>query len=423
MFCEDACLGSSCGLEKMRSINDKLNTEVVERINGSQELVMLTNFARESNEYHYKKCLQERISDVSSWRWVLEDLSKRLDEAVRALKYEENALRVVVERIKDEIQTKQASRPGAMNPLCDVVEEAIKQEYNFLKEEKKKFENLIPELEQQTANLEKTKKRIDKDIQVKDQAISVDENCVDKNYSDAVVDANWKEKKKKGLPIKKWEKRCLTLKRAGLRALSNSIVTRQQVRGARIQLSYAAQAMSARVDTVLRRRIHSNAHKLDDLKWQKEEAIRDLRSLEEEQAYSEQNLIEVMNQERVVAARIMDRAKKPSRELIMDDANRKLRTQLSQIRTFSKELTNNIDRIVSLQHAVSNAISKIDCTLNDLSHILILDEERLSSRTGEVEQKSSSTVSISSHSKMKPQSSEQLTVIQEENEDDYPFDF
>lgn len=60
MFCEDACLVSSGTLDKIRRINDKLNTKVVEQINGSQELVMLTNFARESNEYHYKKCLQER---------------------------------------------------------------------------------------------------------------------------------------------------------------------------------------------------------------------------------------------------------------------------------------------------------------------------------------------------------------------------
>ncbi|CAK1542579.1 unnamed protein product [Leptosia nina] len=199
MFCEDACLGYSCGLDKIRTLNDKLNAEVIEQINGSQELVMLTNFARESNEYHYKKSLQERISDVSSWRWVLEDLSKRLEEAIQVLKYEENALRVVVERIQDEIEnhSKQGSKPGAISPLRDIVEEAILQEYNFLREEKRKFERLLPELEKQIAQVEKTKQRIEKDILIKEQAISVDENCVERNYSDIAVDANWKEKKKK----------------------------------------------------------------------------------------------------------------------------------------------------------------------------------------------------------------------------------
>ncbi|CAK1542583.1 unnamed protein product [Leptosia nina] len=104
--------------------------------------------------------------------------------------------------------------------------------------------------------------------------------------------------------------------------------------------------MAIRVDAVLRRRLHSNTLKLEDLKWQREEATRDLKSLQEEQTYSEQNLLEVMDQERVVAARLSDRAKKPSRELIKDEVNRKLRNELGQIRRFAKELTNNIERIL-----------------------------------------------------------------------------
>ncbi|XP_045505012.1 tektin-B1-like [Colias croceus] len=427
MFCEDACLGHSNGLDKIRNINDRLNAEVVEQINGSQELVMLSNFARESHEYNFKKSLQERISDVTSWRWVLDDLSKRLEEAIVSLKYEDNALKVVVQRIEDEIRehSTQGTRPGAMSPLRDAVEDAIIQEYNFLREEKKKFEKLVPELTKQILLLEKTKKRIECDILNKDQAISVDETCVDKDYRNAKVE-NWKGRKKKGLSMKKWEKRCALLKRAGLRALRYTIVTRLQVRGARVQLSIAAQAMATRVDTILRRRYHTNSLKLEDLKWQKQEAIRDLKSLEEEQSQSEYNLLQIMDQERIVEARIIERARKPGRELIKDDADRKSKYELIQTRLLAKELRKNIERIASLQDAVANAITKIDCTAEDLSQVLLLDESRIRSRTGEVPIVSSGSTlsSAQSHSRDRsPQPSDQLTVIQEENEDDYPFDF
>ena len=60
MFCEDACLGISCGMDKIRNINDSLNADVVEQVNESQELVTISNFLKESNEYQYKKCLEDR---------------------------------------------------------------------------------------------------------------------------------------------------------------------------------------------------------------------------------------------------------------------------------------------------------------------------------------------------------------------------
>ncbi|CAK1542584.1 unnamed protein product [Leptosia nina] len=72
----------------------------------------------------------------------------------------------------------------------------------------------------------------------------------------------------------------------------------------------------------------------------------------------------------------------------------------------------------SLQNAVSSSITKIDCTTDDLSQILFLDEARLRCRSGEVPSTSSSSSRNS-----RPQPSDHLTVIQEENEDDYPFDF
>lgn len=59
MFAE-ACYLGAYGLEDLRVLNDRLNAKVVEQVNDTQELVMLNNFAHESNEYQFKKCLQDR---------------------------------------------------------------------------------------------------------------------------------------------------------------------------------------------------------------------------------------------------------------------------------------------------------------------------------------------------------------------------
>lgn len=69
------------------------------------------------------------MADIASWQWVLEDLNKRLADAIETLRYEHNALRVVIERIKDEVNSRcrDATQPGALQPMCDGVEEAIQQ--------------------------------------------------------------------------------------------------------------------------------------------------------------------------------------------------------------------------------------------------------------------------------------------------------
>lgn len=57
----ESYIGCPCGVEKLRALNDRLNAKVVEQVNETQELVMLNNFARETNECQFKKCLQERL--------------------------------------------------------------------------------------------------------------------------------------------------------------------------------------------------------------------------------------------------------------------------------------------------------------------------------------------------------------------------
>ncbi|XP_059061064.1 tektin-2-like [Achroia grisella] len=433
MFSDDGYLGCPNGVQDLISLNTRLNSKVIEQVNDSQELVLLNNFSRESNEYQFKKCLQERISDIVSWRWVLEDLSKRLDEAIGALRYEHNALRVVVERVQKEINehSREASRPGALKPLSDAVEEAITEEFNFLRDEKKKFEKMIPELEKQTMNLEKTKKRIEVDMLNKQEALSVEESCANIDLNDVSKINSRKKSKRRFSPLSRWENRCTSLKRAGLRALTNAVITRQQVRGARVHLSIEAQAFAARVDAALRRRLHTNTSKLQELEWQRGEAIKDIKSLDEEMVTAEQNLIETLEQEQVVAARITDRTLRPAGELTRDDVDTKLRDELSRLKHFTKHLRSNIDRISSLQKHLMDSITQIDCCAEDIAQVVRLDEDRIRSRLGDVNGNSETSYdgppagpSKCSHTSVVPSTQgTTLTAVMEEDEnEEYPFD-
>ncbi|KAJ8720945.1 hypothetical protein PYW08_006410 [Mythimna loreyi] len=382
----DTCYLGSCDLEGLRALNDRLNAKVVEQVNDAQELAMLNSFAHESNEYQFKKCLQNRISDIASWRWVLEDLTKRLTEASEALRYEHNAIRVVIDRLQVEIDehSRDASKPGALSPLSDSVEEAILQEYNFLREQKKKFEALLPSLEAQCKSIDKTKREIVTDIFNKEKALTVEEGC-----AKITSGTQWRgpcgrrQKKKRASPVTRWENRCMALKTAGLRALSMSIVTRQEMRGARMYLSITAQAYASRADAALRRRLNTNKVKLQDVYWQKEESMRDYQALVDELLETEKNILETMEQERVIEARLADRANRPDGELIKDEVDRKLKDELARLRSFENQMRTNYKRISNLQAHIDNSLSRIDCAAADLLHVVRLDNERISSRNGE----------------------------------------
>lgn len=81
------------------------------------------------------------------------------------------------------------------------------------------------------------------------------------------------------------------------------------------------------------------------ISYQISQAVRDYKSLSEEQTATEQNLIETMEQERVIEARLADRTLRPVGELTKDEVDRKLRDELGRLRSFSKELRTTHDRI------------------------------------------------------------------------------
>ncbi|KAL0829891.1 hypothetical protein ABMA28_003369 [Loxostege sticticalis] len=431
MSCGDGFLGCPRSVEDIRSLNDSLNAKVVEQLNESQELVMINSFARETNEYQFKTCLQDRIADIASWRWVFEDLSKRLDEAIGTLHYEHKALRVVVERVQQEIDehSRDASRPGALNPDSDAVETAILQEYIFLRDEKKNFEKMITELEKKTKALERTKKRIQDDILKKREALSVEESCANIDCNCPTKTRDRKKMKKKCSSLDRWENRCISLKQAGLQALNNAVITRQQVRGARVHLSIVSQSYAAKVDSALRRRLHANTAKLEELCWQREEAVRDIKALDEELSIAEQNFMETMEQEQVVQTRLADRTLRPPGELTRDEVDRRLRDELGRLRHFMKHMRSNIERITSLQNRLQDSISRIDCCAEDISQVMRLDQERMSLRLGEQVNCETPTSTpppappsnrLQSTTSRRPNVS--LTAIKEEDEDGYPFD-
>ncbi|XP_053616613.1 tektin-2-like [Plodia interpunctella] len=436
MFSEDGYIGCPRGIERLRSMKDRLSDKVLEQVNDCQELVMLNSFSREASEYQIKKSLQQRIADIASWRWVLEDLSRRLDDGIAALKHEHNALRVVVQRLQNEINdhSREASRPGALKPRKDIVEDAIMEEYNFLREQKKNFERMIPGLDKQTAVLEKTKKRIETDLKCKQEAITVEESCAKIDINSLTSFKGKKNRKRSFSPLCRWENRCASLKRAGINALSNAVITRQQVRGARVQLSIAAQSFGAKVDAALRRRLHNNTAKLQELQWQREEAVKDLGSLDEELIATEQNILETMDQERVVEARLADRTLRPAKETTRDEVDKSLRDELARLKTFNKRLQENIEKIARLQNNLNDTISRIDCCAEDLAQVVRLDQDRMAWRLGEQVKCDSGTDAAPPPRAVPPKAAAPITVPsyfgtslrtikeEDEEEDDYPFD-
>lgn len=74
-------------------------------------------------------------------------------------------------------------------------------------------------------------------------------------------------------------------------------------------------------------------------------ALRDYNTLQEELTIAERTIVETMDHERMVAARLADRTRRPDREITKDEVNRKLREEQNQLRQFSKELRNNMDEI------------------------------------------------------------------------------
>ncbi|XP_063537815.1 structural maintenance of chromosomes protein 1A-like [Cydia strobilella] len=436
-------LGAPCGLQKLRCLNEALSAKVLEQVSSNQELLTLNDFEHQSSEYQLIKCLQERIADLESWRWVLQDLSNRLEELIQSLRYEHKALRVVVDRVKDEINrhSEEGSRPGALSPQSDPVEDAINMEYKFLQEQRGKFEKMIKELDEQIPQIEKVKKRIEVAASNKEETIQVEQKLPGLDISSRRPSNGIK--KKSLSPLIRWERQCYALKRKGLCALSHAMSIRQQVRGCRHLLSVTAQSYAARVDSLLKRRLYLNTRKLEDLQWQKGEAQKDFEYLSKELTKTEQNVLETMGKVRLMEARLADRRLRPPKELTKDSVDRKLKDELQRLKKYLKFLRNNIDRITSLQGDLTASIAQINCIEEELSQVVQLDQNRIRLRTSGDEIPTSSSprrtgsrnaVNTTDNSRSNDagnvgfRENIPLSTIKEEDEleeeeDDYPLDY
>ncbi|XP_063384358.1 structural maintenance of chromosomes protein 1A-like [Cydia fagiglandana] len=433
-------LGAPSGLQKLRCMNEALSAKVLEQVSSSQELLTMNDFEHQSSEYQLRQCLQERIADLESWRWVLQDLSDRLEELIRSLQYERKALHVVVDRVKGEISRhcEERSQRGALSPQSDPVEDAINMEYKFFQEQKGKFEKMIKELDEQIPQIEKVKKRIDVAASNKEEAIQVEQKLPEIDIASRTPS---RIKKKSLSPLTRWERQCYTLKSKGLCALSHAMSIRQQVRGRRHLLSVTAQSYAARVDSLLKRRLYLNTRKLEDLHWQKGEAQKDFEFLSNELTTTEQNVLETMEKVRLMEARLADRRLRPPKELTKDSVDRKLKDELQRLKKYLKFLRDNIDRITSLQGDLTASITQINCIEEELSQVVLLDENRIRLRASDEiptsssprRAGSSSTADTANNSRSNDaintgfRENIPLTVIKEEDEleedDDYPFDF
>lgn len=74
--------------------------------------------------------------------------------------------------------------------------------------------------------------------------------------------------------------------------------------------------------------------------------MRDYQVLLDELTETEKNILETMEQERVVEARLADRAERPKGEQTKDEVDRKLRDELARLKSFEKQLRTNYDCIL-----------------------------------------------------------------------------
>ncbi|KAJ2941207.1 hypothetical protein O0L34_g10440 [Tuta absoluta] len=422
-----------CSVQTMRrlqAVGNELSNKVLDKVNETLELVMVNDFARETNENHFKRSLQDRLADIASWRWVFEDLSRRLEESKASLKYELKAGRVVEERVNQEIEdhSKMATKPGVLNPKSDCVEHAILEEYGFLKNQRAVFDELCHVIEKQMAKLDILIKKIQNDILQKDETIAMEAAMATENIDKVEVKAKIK---RKPFSLEAWEHKCRELKNEGLNALNDALLTRQQVRGARVQLTIAAQSLASKVDNAIRKRLHANQVKVQELEWQKEEAIKDLQALQTEQMNTEQTVVANMEQERVILARIADRSYRPNGEMTRDEVEYNLKTELGRVRRFIADLRKNLDEINNLQEHLKETIIKIDCYSDDLSQIIQLDEDRMRARLEGPNGSYPNSTKVPTTKKNKPVSPADepkppeynLQTIKEVDEeiDDYPF--
>lgn len=324
--------------------------------------------------------LADRVTELSRWREMLQQLLSKLLSETGLLKDEKADAEKELETLNYPLQvtaeciSMRDCRRGT-ELTYDEADTELKKELCVIENTKQLLTTRVQAAWEKLNRLEEVKFKVQLDIEDKDETIKIDKEnlSLDRTCANISNRPNALRTPKDSISYEAWLEHCRYSKILADNELSDVYSFREAMNVIRERARNDIKAQQDVTDFSLRKRIYQTQKARNELEWQKLKVNREMETLQKEILRLEDALLHKTDAIKCAETRLENRTYRPGFELCRDEAELGLKDEVLQLRQTQKDLIKVIENSKAAYNNLESLLVRIDKNLDDKQHSLATD--------------------------------------------------
>ncbi|XP_033333101.1 tektin-B1 [Megalopta genalis] len=324
--------------------------------------------------------LADRVTELSRWREVLQNLLDKLLSETRLLKDEKADAEKELEIINYPLQvtaqciSMRDCRRGT-ELTYDEADTELKKELCVIENVKQSLTQRIQAAWEKLNRLEEVTFKMALEVEDKDETIKIDKEnlSLDRTCANISYKPNALRVPKGTISYETWMEHCQHSKMLADNELNDVYNFRESMNVMRERARNDVKAQQDVTDFSLRKRIYQTQKGRNELEWQKLKIQKEMEIMQKEIVRLEDALLHKTDSIKCAETRLENRTYRPGFELCRDEVDGGLKDEVLQLRQTEKDLKKVIHDSKEAYNNLESLLLKIESNLDDKEHSLSTD--------------------------------------------------
>ncbi|XP_076285805.1 tektin-2 [Lasioglossum baleicum] len=324
--------------------------------------------------------LADRVTELSRWREVLQNLLDKLLSEIHFLKDEKADAEKELETLNYPLQvtaqciSMRDCRRGT-ELTYDEADTELKKELCVIENVKQSLTARIQAAWEKLNRLEEVRFKISLEVEDKDETIKIDKEnlSLDRTCANISYKPNALRTPKDAISYKAWLEHCQRTKTLADNELNDVYNFRESMNVMRERARNDIKAQQDVTDFSLRKRIYQTQKGRNELEWRKLKIQKEMEIMQKEIVRLEDALLHKTDSIKCAETRLENRTYRPGFELCRDEVDGGLKDEVLQLRQTEKDLKNIIIDSKGAYNNLESLLLKIEGNLDDKEHSLSTD--------------------------------------------------
>ncbi|KZC08368.1 PREDICTED: tektin-B1 [Dufourea novaeangliae] len=324
--------------------------------------------------------LADRVTELSRWRELLQNLLDKLLSEIRSLKDEKIDAEKELETLNYPLQvtaqciSMRDCRRGT-ELTYDEADTELKKELCVIENVKQSLTNRVQAAWEKLNRLEEVRFKVALDVEDKDETIKIDKEnlSLDRTCANISYKPNSLRVPKNAISYEAWLEHCRYSKILADNELSDVYSFRESMNVMRERARNDIKAQQDVTDFSLRKRIYQTQKARNELEWQKLKIQKEMEIMQKEIVRLEDALLHKTDSIKCAETRLENRTYRPGFEICRDEVDFGLKDEVLQLRQTEKDLNKVIDNSKQVYNNLESLLLRIERNIDDKQHSLGTD--------------------------------------------------